>query len=396
LRKPNDISSLLGLADIATAGKQWDEAIGYASQAHTAAPGDPIPGLKLLNLYVSRQDWPRAKTLASELTVQFSSNVDVFDAQGRMLVLSGDRDGAIDAYRRAHEIAPNSVPMLSRHLSLLAAAKRFPEVRTVLQSRREKDPGNREDKGQLIRSDAGIGGLDTALSKAQSFAKDDPDSALYDLVSADLYEKTGKRPEAVALLEKAAAVHPSDDSLAVELARLYGRAGDLTKAEAGLRGRLKAHPDNIYIRRTLADFLISNNKIGLAIEEEMRLLADQADDPIVLNNLAWLYQQEGNLSKARQFAEQAAAVAPTNGAVADTLGWVLLAQGEVEKALPRLQAASAALPGDPDIQYHFAVALGRAGRLADARALLEKLLNSGASFASKEDAQKLLEELQRG
>jgi len=395
-RKPNEVSILLGLTDLARDAKQWEEAIGYANRARKAAPADPTPGLKLLNLYALQQDWPRAKPLASELTVQFPSNVDVFDAQGRVLVASGDRDGAINSYKRAYEIAPNSGPILSRYLSLLAGAKKFPEVRAVLQARLEKDPGNREVKVQLIRAEAEIGGLDAALSKAQSFAKDDPDSAVYDLVSADLYERAEKRPEAVALLEKAIAAHPSDDGLAIALSRLYSRAGDPARAEAGLRAGLKAHPDDILIRQALADFFINNKKIDLAIGEEMRLLADRANDPVALNDLAYLYQQDGNLTKAREFAEQAVAAAPTNGAIADTLGWVLVAQGDIEKALPRLQAAGAAMPGNPEIQYHLAVALGRAGRPGDARAVLEKLLSSGASFTSKEDAQKLLDELKRG
>jgi putative PEP-CTERM system TPR-repeat lipoprotein len=396
VRQPKDVSSLLGLADLAAGQKLWDEAILYATQARAAAPDDPAPGLKLLNLYTFRQDWPRAKPLATELTVKFPSNVDIFDAQGRMLVLSGDQAGAIDAYRHAYEIAPNSAPILSRYLGLLAAAKRFPEHRAVLQSRLDKDPGNREVKAQLIRIEAEIGGLDAGLGKARSFAKDDPGSPLYDLVSADLYERGGKRPEAVALLEKAAAARPSDDGIAVALSRLYGRAGDPAKAEAVLTGRLKDRPDDLVIRAALADFYISNKKFDLAIAEETRLLAERADDPAALNNLGWLYQQVGDLAKAREFAEKAAAIAPTNGAIADTLGWVLLAQGDTEKALSRLEAASAAAPGNPDIRYHVAVALGRAGRPADARAILEKLLDSGASFTSKADAQKLLDELKRG
>src|SRR5207244_5319796 len=95
--------------------------------------------------------------------------------------------------------------------SLLTAAKRFPEERSILQSRLDKDPGNRQIKEQLIRVEAEIGGLDAGLSKARSFAKDDPGSPLYDIVSADLYEKGAKRPEAIALLEKAAAARSSDD-----------------------------------------------------------------------------------------------------------------------------------------------------------------------------------------
>ena len=92
---------------------------------------------------------------------------------------------------------------------------------------------------------------------------------------------------------------------------------------------------------------------------------------------------------------KAAALAPSSGPVEDTLGWVLLAQGDTEKALSHLEAATVASPGNPDIRYHVAVALGRAGRTNDARAVLEKLLGSGMPFANKADAEKLLGELKR-
>ena len=132
------------------------------------------------------------------------------------------------------------------------------------------------------------------------------------------------------------------------------------------------------------------------MREENQLLAAQPDDPTILNNLAWLYQQTGNLPKARELAERAIGLAPANGQVADTLGWILLAQGDAEKALIHLEAASTAIPGDAEINYHFAVALGRAGRTADARAILERVLGSGAAFTGKAEAEKLLEDLKRG
>jgi len=163
-----------------------------------------------------------------------------------------------------------------------------------------------------------------------------------------------------------------------------------------LTGRLKDRPDGLAMHAALGDFYIASKKFDQAITEEKRLIAEHPTDPAALNNLAWLYQQVGDLSKAREFAEKAATIAPNSGAIEDTLGWVLLAQGDTEKALSHLEAATAAMPGNPEIRYHVAVALGRAGRAADARAVLEKLLGSGASFTSKEDAQKLLDELKRG
>ena len=119
-------------------------------------------------------------------------------------------------------------------------------------------------------------------------------------------------------------------------------------------------------------------------------------DAAALNNLAWLYQQKGDLAKARGLAERAIAAAPRAPLIDDTLGWILLAQGEADRAVNYLSAASLSAPGNPDIQYHLAVALHRVGRAADAKATLETLLGSGAAFSDKAEAEKLLQELKRG
>jgi len=99
--------------------------------------------------------------------------------------------------------------------------------------------------------------------------------------------------------------------------------------------------------------------------------------------LAWLYQQRGELATARRLAEQAFAVAPRVPLIDDTLGWILVAQGEADKALTYLSAANLSAPKNPDIQYHLAVALNRLGWRADAQAVLETLLGQGASFSDR-------------
>ena len=87
---------------------------------------------------------------------------------------------------------------------------------------------------------------------------------------------------------------------------------------------------------------------------------------------------------------------PAAAQVDDTLGWILLAQGEADKAITYLSAANSGAPRNPDIQYHLAVALQRVGRPADAQTMLETLLGSGVSFTDKADAEKLLQELKHG
>ena len=236
--------------------KRWDEAIASAKQARRVGPlSNPAPGLKLLGIYAAKPDWEQAKALASELVAQFPTNSEVLDARGQVLALSGDNDGAINAFRIAYNRELNSELILLHYLSSLESGKRFQEIRTILQSRLEKDPGNVVIKAQLIRVEEKIGGLEAGLAKARRFAKSDPDSSAYNLVSADLYERSGKRSEAIALLEKTASARPTDDNVAIALADFYNKTGDLAKAETVLSSRLKDRPDAVAVRAALVIYI---------------------------------------------------------------------------------------------------------------------------------------------
>jgi putative PEP-CTERM system TPR-repeat lipoprotein len=395
-QSPTDVAALLGLAEIAVAQKKWPEAADYITRARTAAPNDPTAGLLLVNMYGLQQDWKDATSAATELVAQFPANIEVLDAQGRVQIAVGDKDGARSTYKRAHELAPNSGPILSRYLALLDAAKDFPGERAVLQAALDRDPQNVSLKADLIRVEAELGGLEAGLAKARSFANDDPGNSLYDVVSAELYENAGRKREAVTLADQVAATQPTDDNLTIALFRLYTRADDLAKAEGVLTARLKTDSKDFAIRSILAGFYLEQKKYDPAIAEYTRLVAERPADPAALNNLAWLYQRQGDLSKARELAERAFAVAPAAAQIDDTLGWILLAQGEADRAMTYLTAANSAAPRNPDIQYHLAVALQRIGRPADAQTMLETLLGSGVSFTDKDEAQKLLLELKHG
>jgi cellulose synthase operon protein C len=395
-QRPNDIATLVALADIAIAERNWLEAQGYITRAQGAAPNDPAPGLTLVNLYALREDWKGATATIADLAKKFPANFDVLDTQARVQLGSGDIASAVLTYKRAHDLAPNSQLALSRYLAVLNRAKKSREARAVLQAALDRDPRNASLKADMVRVEAEIGGLDAGLTQARSFAVRDPDSSLYDLLSSELYEKSGRAPEAVALLERAVATRPSDNGLTIALSGLYRRTGDLARAEAVLNARLTTDPTDHAIRSALASFYLQQKRYDAAVPELTRLVAEHPSDPTALNNLAWLYQQQGDLAKARELAERAFAIAPRAPSIDDTLGWILLAQGEADKALTYLSAANLSAPGNPDLQYHLAVALHRVGRSTDAQAMLETLLGSGASFTDRTEAERLLHELKRG
>ena len=77
----------------------------------------------------------------------------------------------------------------------------------------------------------------------------------------------------------------------------------------------------------------------------------------------------------------------------DTLGWMLVEQGNVERGLPLLQKAVAGAPGAPELRYHLAVGLNKSGDKKAARKELETLLALNRPFPQLEDARALLKTL---
>ena len=390
-QRPNDPSAMLGLADAAIAEKNWTDAVDEIKRAEAAAPQNPAPGVKLVDLYIARQDWKNASATAAELAAKFPSSVDVLDAQARAENGSRDVAGAIAAYKRAYELAPSQI--LARYVAVLKTAKKYPEAQAVLRDALNRAPQNPAIKADLIRVAANIGGVDAGLAAARDLAQKEPDNPLFDIVSADLLSHAGRLNEAIGLLERDHAAKPDSDGLTTALARLYSDAGHPDKAETLLSTRLSADPGNYAVAATLASLYLENKKYDAAIAQYSKIVDTHPAEPTALNNLAWLYQQKGNLDEAEALAERAAAVSPNAPQIDDTLGWILLAKGDAGKALTYLTAANGNAPGDPAIAYHLAVALHRAGRSADAQTMLEKLLNSGASFADKRQAERLLAEI---
>ena len=91
---------------------------------------------------------------------------------------------------------------------------------------------------------------------------------------------------------------------------------------------------------------------------------------MALNNLAWVYQQQGHNAKAQGLARQAYVLSPSPQ-TADTLGWILTTSGNAQSGVTLLRQASGNGASDPRIQYHYAVALKDIGNKEEAKKQLK-------------------------
>ena len=105
-------------------------------------------------------------------------------------------------------------------------------------------------------------------------------------------------------------------------------------------------------------------------------LALEPEQPFVLNYLGYSWVEQGiNLAEAKAMIKRAVAREYDNGAIVDSLGWVLYRIGEYEEAVGELERAVQLEPQDPVINDHLGDAYWMVGRKVEAQFQWKRVLN---------------------
>jgi tetratricopeptide (TPR) repeat protein len=218
-----------------------------------------------------------------------------------------------------------------------------------------------------------------------------PDSLLF---LATINQRLGRNADAEKAYRQALAKAPKHLGAMLRLAALYDRMGRSAEAVKLLDEAAAAHPESTLPYLDLGAMLQRNGRDEAAISAYREGLRRGPDDPLLLNNLAYvLAQTPSSLPEAATLSERAYKRAPRNAAIVDTHGWILYQQGSADRALPLLEEAARLAPSTAEIQYHLGVVYAHLGRRAEARRALEQALRA-PRFAQAGEARKLLESLQ--
>ncbi|MDP3440343.1 MAG: tetratricopeptide repeat protein, partial [Azonexus sp.] len=154
----------------------------------------------------------------------------------------------------------------------------------------------------------------------------------------------------------------------------------------------KEHPKEIAFRLHLGDVAIARKDYALAAQHYRTALEMQPDNPLILNNLAWVSGQLKS-PKAIEYAEKATQLSPNQPPFMDTLAMLLADKGETVKAIEILRQALAIAPQAAAIQLNLAKVLINSGKKDEARKELEAIAKLGDKFPSQAEVSKLQKEL---
>jgi Flp pilus assembly protein TadD len=221
---------------------------------------------------------------------------------------------------------------------------------------------------------------DTGLQLLAQVAADDPLSGIVRLHRASLTEQIGRPEDALQQLEQIERDYPNRPEP-------YISQGDILRTQHRYADAVAAY-DRAMAQvgtPTRLDWPLFYDR-GIALEQSkdwpraesdfLTALKLAPDQPYVLNYLGYSWTEQGhNLPRARQMIERAVEQRPNDGAIIDSLGWVMLRQGDAAGAVKSLERAVELMPEDATLNGHLGDAYWAAGRRQEALYQWRRALN---------------------
>ncbi|MEI9989648.1 MAG: tetratricopeptide repeat protein [Rhizomicrobium sp.] len=209
--------------------------------------------------------------------------------------------------------------------------------------------------------------------------------------------RLGRTDDAIAKLKDLTAANPADSEAWTALGDTYRSASKFLEAAdaydhaLALRGDAKANDWPLYFARAVAEQGTQN---WSAAEIDLKkALALSPNEPTLLNYLGYTWvDQNRNIPEALAMLEKARALKPSDGYIADSVGWAYYKLGRFADAAKALESAVELVPGDPTINDHLGDAYWRVGRKLDATFQWNHALAFGPSDADKAVIEKKLKD----
>jgi putative PEP-CTERM system TPR-repeat lipoprotein len=379
------------LAEIAMRENKPDEATTLLEKA-VAEDGDAVPPALTLSAHYLRTKQPaKAVALLRKYQVANPTNADLLDLLGQAQVGAKDLPGALETFSKLVNVAPKSA-LAQLHLSVVhTAMKNDTEAANDLRRAVELQPDFAPARIAQAELAMRTGKPDEAISVARAVQKFNDKNPLGFVLEGDIQMSVKKPALAQVAYEKAFALAKTP-ALMIKVADAMKQNGKGAAAMAMVAQWNKDHPTDATGTMYYAEQLMAAKQYKQAAGLFEELLKREPNNPAVLNNLAWTYQQDKD-PRALATAQQALKAAKDSPAVMDTAGWLMVEQGDVKGGLPLLQKAASLAPNALEIRYHYAAALNKSGDKAGARKELTEVLSQNKPFGQIDDARALLKAL---
>ena len=390
-KTPNDVPAMLGMAQLEILKGDSKAMFTWFEKAKAARPEAVDPRLNIAAYHMRRSNFKQAIQELTEAKRVIPGNADIIDLLGQAQLADGQSKSAIATFKDLVAARPDAPLAYYRLATAQAGNNDFAGAAQSLKKALQIKP-------EFVSATVLLAELETrekryseALKLAKQLQSMQEAAPIGLVLEGDILMAQQRYADATKAYESAFAKNPTGPMM-VKLHRAQTGSGKLTDADATLERWLRNHPDDLAALQFAAAENVRKGQNKLAIAQYEQIVRKDATNQLALNNLAGLYHQAGH-PKALQTAEAAYKLNPESPVIADTLGWLLIEQGNTTRGLQLLKSALARAPKNPEIRYHLAAAQAKTGDKINARKELEALLASEQAFPDRAAAQALLTQL---
>lgn len=388
---PASVDAMTALAGLADAAGRDADTTQWLIKAVAVDPTATAPSVNLITQYLKLKQTQKALDIALQLKVAHADEPDLLDLMGKAQLANGDLDGATDSYRKLTVALPRSAQAQMQLGALLTETKKYAAAEEVFKAALSIQPDFPSAQLALIELYMRKGWYDLALQQATRIIRAHPESAAGYQLSADILQASGKPADAMPMFEKSLTIANHSEAL-IKLADALRMNNKKEDAARRVSAWLQQHPKDVRVEMYRAACALSDRQYAVAVTQFESLRARNPDNIVVLNNLAMAYHLAGD-QRAVASAELAYKLAGDQPMVMDTLGSILIEEGNVARGLPLLLRASSLAPQAHDIRLHVAQGLIKSGDRPAARKQLEAITGPQIHFAQADQARALLKEL---
>lgn len=389
LSKDNDnLQGLLALAAFASQDKNEAESIKLLERAVKAHPAVLEPTAALAQMHLAMQKPQQALAIAQQFRRANPESNNALELLGSTQVAVGQTREAVTTYTQMAERMPDSPEAQYRLAQAHGVAGNAEGALKGLRLSLGLRPNYLLAETALVSLHVQRGQFEEALQIAQLAQKHHPQLAAGLIMQGNVEMAQKQFTRAIKSYEAARSFGLSGD-LAIRTHQAYLGAGQRKQGDALFRNWLKDNPDDQAGRFYHAQTYMAHGEYKPAAELYETIIQKEPNNSLVLNNLAGVYHKIQD-PRALATAERAYKLSPTAPIVADTLGWILVEQGNFVRGAEILEKAHASAKDQPEVTFHFAAALIKAGNKAKGQTLLAELVKSGKTFPQIEEAKRLL------
>jgi len=392
LAEHNNLSAFFGLAKIAERKNDPKQALAWIERARKDSPESIEPVMVLARYYIKDKQLTKAADIIREGVKTHPDHTLLRRMDAQIKFDQGNGAEAVDVLKQAIEKAPEDEVLVIMLASMQRKLGHDEQARQSLLKGLRTAPDGLNIEIELIDLEIANAQFGAAETRIEDLKKSGKHNAVAYALEGHMNMTMKKYSGAAGAYQQAFNLNPSYRFLS-KLMQAKHKLGQRDEIDRAVAKWLSLTASNLANEDKIAGIYMQLGENNQAIKHYEAVIKRNPDYVPALNNLAWLYSLKndpGSISIARKAYE----LAPRSSEVADTLGWVLVRDGQYEEGVERLRDAYRMSKDNDDIAIHLAEALLKSGsELPEAKQLLREVLRRNPQAQHRQDVQALSNQL---